>query len=109
MQVPLQIAMHGIAHSAALEAEIRERAAKLEAFHPRIISCRVAVEEVGRHHHQGRRFEVHIDVRVPGREIVVNREQHEDVYVALRNAFDAARRLLEDAAREARGDVKRHG
>lgn len=108
MQVPLQITMHSVAHSEALEAEIRERVAKLEQFYPRMISCRVTVEESSRHHRQGRQFTLRLDVRVPGREIVVTRDHHEDVYVALRDAFDAARRQLEDVLREQRGDVKVH-
>ena len=108
MQMPLQITIRDVPHSSALEAQIRERAAKLEAFHPRITSCRVTVEELGKHHHQGRHFRVHVDVRVPGKEVLVNRDHHEDVYVALRDAFDAAKRQLEEVIRERRGDVKVH-
>jgi len=108
MQMPLQITIRDVPHSSALEAQIRERAAKLEAFHPRITSCRVTVEELGKHHHQGRHFRVHVDVRVPGKEVLVNRDHHEDVYVALRDAFDAAKRQLEEVIREMRGDVKVH-
>jgi ribosomal subunit interface protein len=94
--------------SPALEASIREKAAGLEEFHPRITRCHVTVEESGKHQHQGRRFTVRIDVRVPGREIAVTHEHHEDVFVALRDAFDAAKRQLEDVVREKRGDVKVH-
>lgn len=108
MQVPLQIVFRGFQRSQALEHAIRERADKLEEFHPRITSCRVTVEELGRHQHQGRQFQVGVDVRVPGHEFVSNRDHHEDVYVALRNAFDAVKRQLEDIARLARGDVKTH-
>jgi ribosomal subunit interface protein len=93
----------------ALEAEIRAKAAKLEEFHPRITSCRVVVEELRKHHHQGRHFRVRIDLRLPAhQEIVANREHDEDVYVALRDAFDHAKRQLEDVTREVRGDVKAH-
>ena len=108
MQVPLQITMRGFEHSAALEADIRRHAEKLEQFHPRIVSCRVTVEEAHRHHRQGRQFNVRIDVRVPGHEIAVNLDRDEDPHVAVRDAFDAARRQLEDALREQRGDVKLH-
>jgi cold shock CspA family protein len=51
---------------------------------------------------------VRIDVRVPQHEIVATRDHHEDVYVALRDAFDAAKRQLEEFVREDRGDVKQH-
>jgi ribosomal subunit interface protein len=108
MQVPLQITTRGIAHSEALEAHIREKVAKLEEFHSRITSCRVTVEEQALHHKQGKQFSVHIDLRVPGREVVVRRDHHEDVYVALRDAFDSAKRQLEETVRLRRGDVKAH-
>ena len=108
MHIPLQITMHEIPQSAGLEAHIREKAGKLEEFHPRITSCRVTVEKLDRHSHQGGQFRVRIDVRVPGKEIVANRDHHEDVYVALRDAFDSAKRQLEEQVREARGDVKLH-
>ncbi|MCX8115708.1 MAG: HPF/RaiA family ribosome-associated protein [Burkholderiaceae bacterium] len=108
MQVPLQITMHGVQQSEALEAEIRERVAKLEQFYPRMISCRVTVDELSKHHRQGRQFTLRLDVHVPGKEIVVTRDRHEDIYVALREAFDAAKRQIEDVIREQRGDVKAH-
>jgi ribosomal subunit interface protein len=108
MQIPLQITIRDVPHSDALEAQIREKAAKLESFHPRITSCRVTIEELRKHHHQGREFRVHVDLRVPGKEIVVDRDHHEDVYVALRDAFDSAKRQLEEVVREKRGDVKLH-
>ncbi len=108
MQLPLQITMREMDRSEALEAAIEEHAAKLEQFHPRITRCRVTVEQLGRHQQQGRQFSVKVDVRVPGKEIVATRDHHEDVYVALRDAFDAARRQLEEVAREVRGDVKTH-
>jgi ribosomal subunit interface protein len=108
MQIPLQITIRDVPHSDALEAQIREKAAKLESFHPRITSCRVTIEELRKHHHQGREFRVRVDLRVPGREIIVDRNHDEDVYVALRDAFDSAKRQLEEVVREKRGDVKLH-
>lgn len=108
MQIPVEITVRGMSRSPALEARIREKAARLEEFHPRITRCHVTVEEFGKHQHQGRRFVARIDVRVPGREIAVTHEHHEDVFVALRDAFDAAKRQLEEVVREKRGDVKVH-
>ena len=70
------------------------------------MSCRVAVEAQHRHKQQGKHYAVRLDVRVPGKEIVANRDHHEDVYVALREAFDAVRRQLEEYAHLQRGDVK---
>ncbi len=108
MQIPVQITLREMAHSEALEKKIRDKAAKLEKFYPRIMSCRVTVDESHKHHQQGHHFEVKVEVHVPGREVAANLAHHEDVYVALRDAFDAARRQLEDIARLKRGDVKAH-
>ena len=108
MQTPLQITIRDIEHSEALETRIRDKAQKLEEFFKNIMSCRVVVEAPHQHHHQGKQFNVRIDIGVPGNEIVVNRDHHEDVYVALRDAFDAAKRQLEDYARKIRGDIKTH-
>ena len=101
LQVPLQIILRNMRHSDALEAHIRQKAGKLEEFHPRIVSCRVTVEQVGKHQQQGRDFRVGIDVRLPGRqEVVVNRDHDEDPYVALREAFDTMARQLDEIASE---------
>lgn len=108
MQETLRITLRDIPQSGTLEAQIREKAEKLELFYPHIQSCRVVVELPHKHKHQGKAFNVRIDLRVPGGELVVNRDRHEDVYVALRDAFDHARRKLEDYGRRQRGDVKRH-
>jgi cold shock CspA family protein len=72
------------------------------------MSCRVVVEESQRKQHQGKMFSVRIDMTVPGKELVVNRIENEDCYVAVRDAFDAAKRQLEEHARMRRGDVKLH-
>ena len=113
MQVPLQITFRHMDSSDAVAARIRERTAELERVFDRITSCRVVVECRHPRHQQGNLFRVRVDLKVPGREIVVGRDPaahhaHEDVYVAIRDTFDATRRLLEDHVRERRGDVKVH-
>lgn len=108
MELPLQITLRGLAHSQALEAAIREKAAKLSLFHDRITRCRVVVELPARHQRHGREFVVHIGIRVPGDEIAITGEHHEDLQVALHDAFDAARRKLQDELRVKRGDIKAH-
>ena len=108
MEIPLQISLHGIEHSNALYNAIREKADKLERYYDHIMSCRVVLELAGRHKRHGKQFSVRIDLKVPGGELVVTREHDEDLQIALRDAFDAARRQLEDYARGQRGDVKRH-
>lgn len=113
MRLPLQVTFRGMEHSDALEAKIRERAEGLDRFFERIMGCRVVVELHHKHHQQGNLYHVRIDLTVPGDELVVSREpdehlMHEDAHVAVRDAFDAARRELEDYARRRRGDVKTH-
>lgn len=108
MQKPLDITFRDIAHSEALEADIREKAAKLETFYPHMTGCRVVVEMPHKHTHQGKQFVVKVDITVPGGEVVVKHEHHEDAHVAVRDAFDAAKRKLQDYAQRQRGEVKRH-
>ena len=108
MQLPLQIAFRDVARSAAVETAIREKADKLGQFFDRIMSCRVTVGIIQKHKHQGKLFNIRVDLTVPGAEIVVNRDKAEDIYVAIRDAFDAARRKLEDFAQRNRGEVKTH-
>lgn len=115
MQTPLQITFHGMEPSDAVEYRIREKVAQLErlAGEDEIISCHVFVESPHRRHQQGNIFEVHIDLRLPDKQIVAGKERrnnhaHEDVYVSIRDAFAAAARRLEDYTRERRGAVKRH-
>lgn len=113
MKLPLQIVFRNLDPSAAIEAKVRERAEKLDHFYDDIMSCQVVIEAHHKHHHKGKLYHVRVDVRVPGAELVTSREPgehhaHEDVYVAIRDAFDAMRRQLEDHARRRRGKVKTH-
>lgn len=114
MQLPLEIHFRNLDRSPAIEAVIRERAERLERFAGDIVSCRVTVEGgAHRHHRQGNLFEVRVDLRFAGGEVVASRDPdehraHEDVHVAVRDAFKAARRQLQDRMRVRRGDVKPH-
>ena len=108
MQIPLQVTFRHMARSEALETAIRDKVEKLNEFCPRLISCRVVVEEAAAHKQQGKLYGLHVDVKLPGREFAITRDRHEDVFVALRDAFDAAKRKLEDEVRVQRGDVKVH-
>jgi ribosomal subunit interface protein len=108
MQIPLQVTLKDMPQSEAVESRIREKSEKLSRFYDRIMSCRVVVETPQRHQHQGKLYSVRIDLTVPGAELVANRAQDEDVYVAIRDAFIAITRQLEDFARRQRGQVKTH-
>jgi cold shock CspA family protein/ribosome-associated translation inhibitor RaiA len=113
MQLSPQITFRGMGPSDAIETNIRKRIDELDRFHGRIISCRVVVEAGHRHHRKGHIYHLSIDIKVPGHEIAVRRDPpehhaHEDINVAIRDAFDAARRQLEDVLRRDRGQTKAH-
>jgi cold shock CspA family protein/ribosome-associated translation inhibitor RaiA len=113
VQLPLQITFRHMEPSPALEARIRELAGRLEKFSAGIMHCHVIVEAPPKHQHQGGLFEVRIDLTVPDRQIAIRRSHparhsHEDAYVALRDAFRAARRKLEDYERERHAPAKTH-
>jgi ribosomal subunit interface protein len=113
MQIPLQITYRDMPPSEAVDANIRERVQKLELFVDNITSCRVVIEAPHKRHHKGQLFSIHIDITLPSHEIVVSRQPdnhhaHEDIYVAIRDAFDSARRQLEDYNRRFHGKVKQH-
>ncbi|HJV80475.1 HPF/RaiA family ribosome-associated protein [Noviherbaspirillum sp.] len=109
MKIPLHITFLNIPPSDAIEAEIRKRAEKLDHFSEHVMHCHVTVDAAGKHHTQGRMFEVHIDLTVPQTEIAISHvHQHENVFIVIRDAFDAAVRKLQDYVREQRGDVKTH-
>ncbi len=111
--IPMQITWRDIDKSDAIEASVREHAQKLDQFCDHIMSCRVVIEAPHHHKHKGNIYHVSIDITAPGKEIAISRDPakhqaHEDIYVTIRDAFDAARRQLQDYVRKQRGDVKKH-
>lgn len=106
MELPLQIATRNTELSPAVEAMIREAAAKLESLWSRLISCRVLVEVPHRRGRTGVRYNVRIDLGVPGGEIVIKRQPQESLVTAIQDAFKAAGRRVQDRARLVRGDIK---
>jgi hypothetical protein len=131
MKRPVQVTFRNMAPSPVLDQGIRARAAWLETFYPGLIGCRVVVEMPHRHRQHGRPVHVRIDLSLPGEDITVSHEPtlhatlkdlqgetahkvedvegaHKDAVVAIHDAFDTARRRLEDVARQQRGDLKTH-
>lgn len=113
MQIPLEIDFHGVDRSPALEARIRELATRLERFSDHIARARVVVGARNRNHQQGNLFDATVHVTLPGGQVVAHGGRPEDparqdVYLAVRDAFRAARRQLQDLERRRRGDVKTH-
>ena len=122
---PVQISFRNMSVSPALEDEIRSRAAWLESFYPAIVGCRVLLEVPHRHRRRGRPLHVRVELSLPGEDVVINHEptldatarstshksdeldgRHKDALVSLHEAFDVARRRVEDVARRQRGNVK---
>ena len=103
-----QITYRGMPHSPAMDTRILELVAKLEELNDRITRCHVVVAEADHHKTKGNLFEVHVDLHVPGHEIVATQKAHEDAYVAITEAFEVATRQLEDVMRRQRGEVKQH-
>ena len=113
MQTPVQISFRDVPPSPAVEAAVGKEVAELEKYCDRMIGCRVVISEPHRHQHKGRLYAVQIAMAVPGEELVVSHEHrlhpgHDDVYLAVREAFHAARRELEDYLRRTRRQVKQH-
>ena len=112
MQLPLQITFRDMEPSEAVEANIRERASRLDRFYNHIMSCRVMVEAPHAHHNKGRLFQVRIDVTVPDGELNVNHghhhkdHSHEDIYVAIREATPAHGRVLAMASDDDYGRIE---
>ena len=113
MQTQAQVSFDDIPIDEAVRDAALEHIDQLENYSDRITGCHVVIAQPHRHHREGRLYSVRVDVRVPGGEIIVNRDHHldhahEDVFVALRDSFAAARRRLEDHVRRLRGDEKPH-
>jgi ribosomal subunit interface protein len=103
-----RITIRDIPHSEALEAYITKKADKLYNYCNRIMQCSVVVDQAQKHKHQGKLYNARIDITVPGSELAVNHAIDEDVYVAVRKAFDALRSQLVSFTAKQRGDVKTH-
>lgn len=113
MPLPLQITFRNLPSSDAVEAKIRKKAQKLTSITDNIMACRVTIEAPHKHHYKGSTYQIRIDLTVPGNEIVVSRDPgldhaHENIYVAIRDAFNAVRRQLKGHIRQRQGKDKQH-
>lgn len=131
MKIPPRVILRRMSDTLALEDDIRKRLARLEIFCPTLLGARVLVEPAERHHRDGNRYHVRIDLKVPEEQIIVRQEPtgrpktrvpavqklrkqderdpgHRHAKVAVREAFEAARRRLQDYTRRRRGATKVH-
>jgi len=113
MVMPVEITFHKMEESDALRDDIRKHAEKLRQFEGDIMKCAVVIEPAEHRHHKGNRFVLRIRVTLPGGELDVGHtpagdRSHQDAYVAIRDAFKAMRRKLQDFHRVKQGKVKHH-
>lgn len=108
MHIKPQITFRDIPHSDAVEDDIRKKIEKIEQYYAHLMRCDVVIEQVQKHKHNGKLYHPRIIVSVPGDTITINNANNEDVYIAIRDAFDALRRRLKTFAKKQRGEVKSH-
>jgi ribosomal subunit interface protein len=101
MAIPLQITFRDIEPSDAVEARINERVKRLEKFASRATSLHVTVAAPHQSGHKGQMYQFTLELCLPGGDVVVRQgdspnRAHEDIYVAMRDAFLALERQVHD-------------
>lgn len=112
-KIPVEVTFRNLDPSPAIETLVRQKAAKLGQFASRLMNCRVVVALPNRRHQQGKIFAVTIELELPNGSLWINRtppmdHRHEDAHVAIQDAFDAAKRRLQDIGRKMDRRVKQH-
>jgi len=113
MAIPLELTYRHLASSEFIEQKVMQRLKHLETICNQINRAHVVLSSPHHSKHQGNHYEVHIELYVPGSELVATRnaeesDAHEDFYVALRDAFDAIEVQLKRWKQKRRLDVKAH-
>lgn len=106
--LPIEVTIKDIPNTESVESRINKKAEKLTQFYDRIEFCKVVVNAAQKHKHQGKLYTVHIEMGVPGKTLVANHNFNQNLYIGIRQAFDAIKRQLEDYVRKQRGEVKKH-
>ncbi|HXB52155.1 MAG TPA: HPF/RaiA family ribosome-associated protein [Rhizomicrobium sp.] len=115
MDIPLELSFHNMQSSDALKAAVEKHVHKLDSLDAHLVGCRVVIEMPHKNHRAGQNIpDVHIVLRVPGKELVVsrelahaaNRKTPTDAYSVLDAAFAAAQGQLKEHRRIVQGDVK---
>ncbi len=109
-KAPLLITYRGFDASPALDADVRKRVDSLQRHCDSLLRCRVHVDAPSSHHRHGAPYDIRVHMEVPGKSLIANRSptqhgEHDDVHVAVRDAFRAAERELDkwSATRAHRG------
>lgn len=110
MTIPLKITFRSMQASEDIEAMIKNKAEKLNQFFGEMLRCRIIIEAHHKHHQQGNVYDVHIDISTPDKQIGVSRvaalnHDHEDVDVAIREAFESAKHQLQERNEKMGGNV----
>ena len=109
-----KVVFRGIDHSFAVEETVRKRLDKLARYSDEIQSLRVVLESPHNNHHKGKVYHVAVEALIPNHDLVVNHEQHdkhahEDLYVAIRDAFNALERRLKAVYQKQRRENRSAG
>lgn len=107
MSNDFQIVFHNIDQSDAITDNVNKRIEKLMRYSNDIMGGRVVLDSPHNHHHKGKVYSVVLEIHTPNKEIVVNENKHdnhahEDLYVAIRDAFNAAERQLKSIDKKKR-------
>jgi ribosome-associated translation inhibitor RaiA len=94
IEAPLQNVGSGVLSFNKIDLHIRSKLEKQEGTSEDFVSCQVMLEVPHKYQHQDKQLNVRIEIRVSKNEIVVNRDHPENIYDALRVAFDAAKSQL---------------
>ncbi|MBV1694462.1 MAG: HPF/RaiA family ribosome-associated protein [Hyphomicrobiales bacterium] len=113
MPEALEIQFHGIEKSAAVEARVVQKHAKLKQHFGRMTACRVVIEAPQRSASKPTAIAVKIEISVPDHKpIIVSHEREaahvqEELFGALKDAFDAALRRIDELADQRAGRARR--
>ena len=115
METTLRVAYKNLdrQYKESIEEEIGILSRKMQKFSPSILGCRIIVGMPHKRHRDGNLFRATVTLNVPGKRIVVSRDcslrrTNENIYVAVRRAFDDAARQLEEHAFRMARQVKAH-
>lgn len=97
MNHDVQIFFHNIEQTDSLVDAVDKRLRKLARYCGHIITGRIVIDSPHNHHHKGKVYSVNIDIHFADSDVRVSHEQHdksehEDLYVAIRDAFNIAER-----------------
>lgn len=112
MQTPVQITFRGLPRSGPVTAEVHSRVERLEHLFGPLTRCHVVIEVCHHNHRKGNIHSVSIEAMLPGTDLVASRDSgenhdHENVYVAIRDTFNALGRELQNRLKKKRTTTRK--